>query len=129
MTFRSHSAFLGSRPPYAARPAPPLWRRAENGAMAAERLQKLLAAAGLGSRRRAEELLREGRVRINGQLAQLGDRADPQRDRVTVDGQALPTATPTVLADDGTYEALCIPYPLISGQPSKFFKLGVTIAP
>jgi hypothetical protein len=39
------------------------------------------------------------------------------------------TATPTVLADDGTYEALCIPYPLISGQSSKFFKLGVTIAP
>jgi 16S rRNA pseudouridine516 synthase len=64
--------------------------------MAAERLQKLLAAAGLGSRRRAEELLREGRVRINGQLAQLGDRADPQRDRVTVDGQALPTATPSL---------------------------------
>ncbi|MBK8035659.1 MAG: cadherin-like beta sandwich domain-containing protein [Verrucomicrobiaceae bacterium] len=39
------------------------------------------------------------------------------------------TATPTVLADDGTYEAVCVPYPLISGQPAKFFKLSVTMNP
>jgi len=39
------------------------------------------------------------------------------------------TATPTVLADDGTYEALCIPYPLIGGQPARYFKLGVTMGP
>lgn len=39
------------------------------------------------------------------------------------------TATPTVLADDGTYQALCIPYPLISGQMARFFKLSVTMAP
>lgn len=57
--------------------------------MAAERLQKLIAAAGLGSRRRVEELLRQGRVAVNGQPARLGDRADPDRDAVTVDGRPL----------------------------------------
>lgn len=60
--------------------------------MAAERLQKLLAAAGLCSRRQAEELLRSGRVWVNGRPAQLGDRADPQRDELRVDGRRLPSA-------------------------------------
>ncbi|MFM7230182.1 MAG: pseudouridine synthase [Cyanobacteriota bacterium] len=60
--------------------------------MAAERLQKLLAAAGLCSRRQAEELLRSGRVLVNGRPAQLGDRADPQRDDLRVDGHRLPAA-------------------------------------
>lgn len=53
------------------------------------RLQKLLAAAGLGSRRGAEALLRAGRVRVNGRVARLGDAADPTHDAVTVDGQPL----------------------------------------
>ena len=57
--------------------------------MAAERLQKLIAAAGLGSRRRVEALLREGRVTVNGRPAQLGERADPQHDAIHVDGQLL----------------------------------------
>lgn len=57
--------------------------------MAAERLQKLIAAAGLGSRRRVEDLLRQGRVAVNGRPAQLGDRADPHHDAITVDGQPL----------------------------------------
>ena len=57
--------------------------------MAAERLQKLIAAAGLGSRRRVEELLRQGRVAVNGQPARLGDRADPGRDAISVDGRPL----------------------------------------
>jgi 16S rRNA pseudouridine516 synthase len=57
--------------------------------MAPERLQKLIAAAGLGSRRRVEELLRQGRVAVNGQQAQLGDRADPEHDAITVDGRPL----------------------------------------
>jgi pseudouridine synthase len=57
--------------------------------MAAERLQKLMAAAGLCSRRRAEDLMREGRVRLNGRIARLGDRADPEVDSVTVDGHAV----------------------------------------
>lgn len=53
--------------------------------MARVRLQKILAAAGTASRRAAEELLRAGRVRVNGEPAGLGDRADPDRDVVTVD--------------------------------------------
>lgn len=67
--------------------------------MAADRLQKLVAAAGLCSRRQAETWLREGRVRVNGDLAQLGDRADPACDRISVDGQPLelPGTTVTLL--------------------------------
>jgi 23S rRNA pseudouridine2605 synthase len=53
------------------------------------RLQKLLAAAGLGSRRGAEEYLRTGRVVVNGQVARLGDSADPRRDVIKVDGERL----------------------------------------
>ncbi|MEN9541408.1 MAG: hypothetical protein RLZZ459_1499 [Cyanobacteriota bacterium] len=66
--------------------------------MAAERLQKLMAAAGLCSRRRAEELLRDGRVTINGRVARLGDRADPGCDAICLDGQPLrPPAAPLLL--------------------------------
>ena len=54
-----------------------------------ERLQKLLAEAGFCSRRRGEELLRQGRVRVNGAVAGLGDRADPDRDAIEVDGRPL----------------------------------------
>ena len=59
----------------------------------AERLQKLLAAAGLCSRRMAEEWISAGRVCVNGVPALLGDRADPETDAITVDGQALPADT------------------------------------
>jgi len=52
------------------------------------RLQKLLAAAGLGSRRSIEQWIRDGRVTIGGRLAQLGDRASPQ-DEVCLDGRKL----------------------------------------
>ena len=54
-----------------------------------ERIQKLLSAAGVASRRQAEELLRAGRVRVNGTAAQPGDSADPDRDTVEVDGVPL----------------------------------------
>lgn len=54
--------------------------------MAAERLQKLLARAGLGSRRSCEDLIADGRVRLNARTATLGDKADPARDTVEVDG-------------------------------------------
>ena len=50
------------------------------------RLQKLLATAGVASRRGAEDLLRAGRVAVNGEPARLGDSADPSRDVVTLDG-------------------------------------------
>ncbi|MCG6942402.1 MAG: pseudouridine synthase [Thiohalocapsa sp.] len=54
----------------------------------AVRLQKVLAEAGLGSRRTLEGWIRDGRIRVNGQLAQLGDRVLPT-DRISVDGQEL----------------------------------------
>ncbi len=54
--------------------------------MAQQRLQKILAGAGFGSRRACEVLIREGRVRVNGQAATLGQKADPRTDRITVDG-------------------------------------------
>lgn len=55
-----------------------------------ERLQKLIAAAGLCARRTAEEWIAAGRVCVNGAVASLGDRADPETDTVTVDGAPLP---------------------------------------
>ena len=55
-----------------------------------ERLQKLLSAAGVASRRKAEEMIREGRVRVNGNTAQLGDVADRREDVIEVDGKVLP---------------------------------------
>jgi len=54
-----------------------------------ERLQRVLARAGYGSRRGAEELIAEGRVRVNGEVAELGRRVLP-RDRITVDGAPVP---------------------------------------
>jgi 23S rRNA pseudouridine2605 synthase len=51
-----------------------------------ERLQRILARAGYGSRRACEELIVEGRVTLNGTVATLGDRADPVEDEVRVDG-------------------------------------------
>jgi 23S rRNA pseudouridine2605 synthase len=57
-----------------------------------ERLQKVLARAGLASRRASEELIAEGRVRVNGEVAGLGRRIDPEADSVTVDGVPVPVA-------------------------------------
>lgn len=55
-----------------------------------ERLQKLIASASLCARRTAEEWIAAGRVCVNGAVASLGDRADPETDTVTVDGAPLP---------------------------------------
>jgi 23S rRNA pseudouridine2605 synthase len=66
----------------------------------AERLQKLLARAGLGSRRACEELIADGRVTIDGEVARLGNRADPHTQRVAVDG------VPVVVRDDLVYYLL-----------------------
>ncbi len=57
--------------------------------MAEERLQKIIARSGLCSRRQAEEMIRDGRVVLNGKVAQLGDRADIVRDHVKVDGKRV----------------------------------------
>lgn len=55
-----------------------------------ERLQKVMAHAGVASRRKSEELIRQGRVTVNGQVVtQLGTRVDPARDEIRVDGQRI----------------------------------------
>ena len=61
-----------------------------------ERIQKILSRAGLGSRRACEELITAGRVRVNGQVAELGGKADPDTDTLTVDGRKVSTAEPLV---------------------------------
>ncbi|HEY5674579.1 MAG TPA: pseudouridine synthase [Malonomonas sp.] len=58
----------------------------------AERLQKLIAQAGLASRRQAEAWITEGRVLLNGEVAKLGDRADLSTDQLLVDGRRLGNA-------------------------------------
>ena len=57
-----------------------------------ERLQKILAQAGYGSRRACEDFISAGRVRVNGQLAELGQKADPAVDKITVDGKPIAAA-------------------------------------
>ena len=73
-----------------------------------ERLQKILARAGYGSRRDCEELIREGRVRVNGQVASLGGKADAAKDNITMDGTSLPAAEPLM------YYALYKPRGIVS---------------
>jgi 23S rRNA pseudouridine2605 synthase len=62
-------------------------------AEARPRLQKVLARAGVASRRACEELIAARRVRVNGQVATLGDRVDPEHDLVELDGAPLALAT------------------------------------
>jgi 23S rRNA pseudouridine2605 synthase len=57
--------------------------------MAEERVQKILARAGYGSRRSSEDLITAGRVRINGVVAVLGSKADAQHDTISVDNQPI----------------------------------------
>ena len=63
--------------------------------MTKERLQKILAAAGLGSRRGCEVMIEEGRVDVNGVRAVIGMSADPNTDRIRVDGLPLPSRPQT----------------------------------
>ena len=56
-----------------------------------ERLQKILSARGVASRRKAEQMIQNGAVSVNGVTAALGDSADPELDRICVNGQPLPT--------------------------------------
>lgn len=57
-----------------------------------ERIQKILSSRGVASRRKAEEMIQNGSVLINGRTAVLGERADPDVDQITVNGQKLPNA-------------------------------------
>ncbi len=59
------------------------------GARSGERIQKVLARAGLGSRRSVEDLVRDGLVTVNGQVAQIGEKVDVLRDAIKVDGKRL----------------------------------------
>ena len=73
-----------------------------------ERLQKILSRAGYGSRRACEQIIADGRVRVDGQVALLGGKADPLQDRISVDGKYLPAASPL------TYIALYKPRGVLS---------------
>ena len=73
-----------------------------------ERLQKILAQAGYGSRRACEDFITAGRVRVNGQIASLGQKADPATDKITVDGK------PIVAPETLTYIALYKPRMVLS---------------
>lgn len=61
-----------------------------------ERLQKILAQAGYGSRRSCEEFIKAGRVRVNGQVAKLGQKADASKDKITLDGKPVAANTENV---------------------------------
>ncbi|MBR5414814.1 MAG: rRNA pseudouridine synthase [Thermoguttaceae bacterium] len=72
------------------------------------RVQKILAAAGYGSRRECEELISTGRVEIDGKIVtELGVRADPAVQRIRVDGEALPKTRPVYLAVNKPKGFLC----------------------
>lgn len=62
-----------------------------------ERLQKIMARAGVGSRRHNESLITAGRVQVNGQTAGLGDSADPAHDIILVDGRRLNLQSPVYI--------------------------------
>lgn len=54
-----------------------------------ERLQKILSARGIASRRKAEEYIEQGLVKVNGEVATIGQKADPEKDLIEVDGKVL----------------------------------------
>ena len=60
------------------------------------RLQKHISECGIASRRKAEELIEQGKVRVNGRVASLGDKVDPKRDKVTVSGKTVIAQTQKV---------------------------------
>ncbi len=87
--------------------------------MAAERLQKLLAHAGVASRRHAEQLILEGRVTVNGAVVtELGTKADPERDHIKVDGKRVGAPErPVYLAMNKPKD--CMSTVMRSGGPSQ----------
>jgi 23S rRNA pseudouridine2605 synthase len=115
---------MANRPPTTPDPEPA-------SAEPRERLQKVLARAGLGSRRACEDLIREGRVTVNGRVATLGDRVDPRADRVEVDGGRVP------LDPELRYLALHKPHGVVTtardpqGRPdvSRYYPEGVRVFP
>jgi 23S rRNA pseudouridine2605 synthase len=99
-----------------------------------ERLQKILAKAGIASRRGAEQLIRDGRIRINGQVVtEMGCKTDPNRDTITCDGQPIafehklyvllnkPAGYVTTLADPQGRPKVS---DLLAGIPLRLFPVG-----
>src|SRR5688572_12589043 len=81
--------------------------------MAEIRLQKILAAAGIASRREAEMLIQAGDVKVNGKVAQLGDKAGPENDHIKVGNKLLPHAqSKVVVALFKPYDVWCTTRPL-----------------
>lgn len=102
--------------------------------MMTERLQKILSAAGVASRRGAEEMIRAGRVRVNGRTASLGMSADPERDEITADGARVrvsprrtyimlnkPRGYVTTLSDDRGRPAVA---ELVKGAGCRLYPVG-----
>jgi 23S rRNA pseudouridine2605 synthase len=79
-----------------------------------ERLQKILARAGLGSRRACEKLIEEGHIRINGKKATLGEKVDPTKVEITCDGRVV-----EVKEEEKVYIALYKPKGVLSDVGSK----------
>ena len=99
-----------------------------------ERLQKLISSCGLASRRTAEEWINAGRVTVNGQVALLGTKADPERDDIRVDGNPLrsgeqrtylmlnkPRGYVTTLSDEKGRKTVA---DLVSGCPARVWPVG-----
>jgi 23S rRNA pseudouridine2605 synthase len=99
-----------------------------------ERLQKILAKAGIASRRSAEQLIRDGRIQINGQVVmEMGCKADPSHDRITCDGKPIvfeeksyvllnkPAGYVTTLSDP---QGRPVVSELINGIPLRLFPVG-----
>ena len=90
------------------------------------RLQKFLSEAGVASRRKAEEMIRSGLIKVNGHVAQIGDSVDPKKDVITVKGKGYEYAEkdPSVFHgiskfDVDTGEAIISSKSSISGASSK----------
>lgn len=99
-----------------------------------ERLQKLISSCGLASRRTAEEWIAAGRVTVNGRVAALGEKADPDRDDIRVDGNAMrsgqtrtylmlnkPRGYVTTLSDEKGRKTVA---DLVSGCPVRVWPVG-----
>jgi 23S rRNA pseudouridine2605 synthase len=99
-----------------------------------QRLQKIIAAAGYCSRRRAEDLIADGRVRIDGRIAKLGDQADAESCQILIDGKPVraaeeltylllnkPLGVVTTLSDP---EGRRVVTDLVRGQAVRLFPVG-----
>ena len=102
--------------------------------MAIERLQKILARAGVSSRRHAEQLILAGRVRVNGQVvSELGARADPDKDKVELDGHRVVAESPVyvllhkpraVVSTASDPEGRATVTELVSGLNARLYPVG-----